>query len=196
MTTEQTRPPLDAQPLVIFSHCFGLPADQIQAHIEEIGEVRPSPEDGDFWDHHDPLAEGVSIAQAMGLPHDPQQHQQPHDAARVLTKLLPIRSAESDDVIETYVNRVLYPLASDQFKTLLQTLPREQAFSRIRWIACELSFYFGSSKRVTREARMRAFLKLVEWFQDTEGLHDSDSGVVDVETAALRKYIAIYGGKK
>lgn len=187
MTAEKTRPPMDAHPLVILSHCYGLPADQIEALIEELGERQPSLEDDDWWNHHDTLAEGVALAETMGLPLDPTQHQQPWDVARLLT-MLPIHSDASNDRVETRVNRGLHLLTSDQSKALFKTHPPEQAYSRIRWTAVELNHYFGSNNRVIRESRLREYLDGLEWFTDTEGLHDPHSGDVDVDAAALRKY--------
>lgn len=176
------RPPFDADPLVIIIHCLG----RDHAYIEAWVKTQPSPDD-ECGDHHDTLTDAVTMTRIMRLPHDPKQHQQPHDLARVLRRLLPIHRDASDCEDEIVVNRMLSRLVRDSFMDRFEKLPYEQALQQVKESAVEINHYFGSPDRATREARMQEVLDLLEWFADTECDHRPD-GTVDVEAAALRKY--------
>lgn len=189
MNAEQNRPPMDAALRLIIAHCFKSTVEEVEAKLGEIASCLPSPEDHKWWDRYDVLTDAVPLSIAMGLPSDPKKHQQPNDIALLIRAVLPIHSDQSDDEDEIVVNRGHLRLFTQRAETLLDTLPRTDALEQIRSMVIELNHYFGSSDRVTRESRLRVAKNVIEWFRDTEGLHDAESGKVDVEAAALRKYL-------
>lgn len=187
MSAKKTRPPMDADLLVIISHCLGFEPAYTEALIEVFAETLPPPEDG-CWDRHDILTDAVPVAKDMRLPYDPKHQQHPHDIARVLRCTLPIHSDQSGCEDETVVNRMLYPLFLTKIRTAFATLPYEQALQQTKESMIETNHYFGSPDRATREAHLREALDVLEWFACTEGLHGED-GTVDVETAAMRAFM-------
>jgi hypothetical protein len=188
MKPKKNRPPMDAARFVIIAHCLILTVEEVEAKLGEIASCIPSPEAHKWWDQYDVLTDAVPLSIAMGLPSDPNKHQQPHDVARMIRAVLPIHSDQSDDEDEIVVNRGHLHLFTQRAKTLLDTLPCADALEQIKWMATELNHYFGSNDRVTREARLEDALEVLEWFADADGLHDPESGIVDVEAAALRAY--------
>lgn len=188
MTTEQNRPPWNADPATIVAHCLKYPADYVEALLCEMGTMIPSPENHDWWDRRDPVQDAIPVAIRMGLPHDPRQHQQPHDVAHLIGYVLPTHSDRSDDNDEIFINRVLYPLFIQRKEELLDTLPRTDALEQIRWMVIEINHFYGSKNRVIRESRLQEAVRLIDWFRGTDVLHDRESGVVDVDTAAMREF--------
>ena len=189
MKPKEGRPPMDAARFVIIAHCLILTVEEVEAKLSEIASCIPPPEAHECWDQYDVLADAVPVSMAMGLPSDPSQNQQPRDVARMIRNVVPIHSDQSDDENEIIVNRGLLRLFTERVKTLLGTLPRTDALEQIKWIVTELNHFFGSDDLVTREARLEDALEVLEWFRDTGGLHDPESGIVDVEAAALRAYL-------
>jgi len=189
MKPKKNRPPMDAARFVIIAHCLILTVEEVEAKFGEMGSCIPSPEAHEWWDQYDVLADAVPVSIAMGLPSDPNKNQQPHDVARMIRAVLPIHSDQSDDEDEIIVNRGLLRLFTERVKMLLGTLPRTDALEQIKSIVTELNHFFGSDDVITREARLEDALEVLEWFADTDGLHDLESGIVDVEAAALRAYL-------
>jgi hypothetical protein len=188
MNTEQNRPSMDADPGLIVAHCLKLTREEVEAKVVEAAGCIPSPEDHAWWDRYDVLIDAVPLSIATGLPSDPKKHQQPHDVARLIREVLPTHSDQSDDENEIVVNRGLYHLFTGRAKTLVATLPHAHAWEQIQWMATELNHFYGSNNLVIRESRLQEAVRLIDWFRDTEGLHDAESGIVDVEAAALRAY--------
>ncbi len=189
MNAEQNRPPMDADPGLIIAHCLKWTVEDVDAMVGEMCKSLPSPDNHEWWDSHDVLTDAVPLLMAMGLPSDPRQHQQPFDAEYMNRCVLPIHSDHSDDDDEIFVNRMLYPLYMHRQRQILRDLPLADALEQIKWMATELNHFFGSNNRVTRELRLQEATRVINWFRDTEGLHDPESGIVDVEAVALRAYL-------
>jgi hypothetical protein len=190
MKDEQSRPSFEAEPAVIIAYCLKRPVAYVEARLVELAKSVPSPENDDGWDRHDTALDAAEVAKAWGLPHDPDQHQQPHDVARMIESVFPIHSDSSNDKDEIVVNRCLYRLFLDEARTLHERTPREEAWTRFEEMMIDLNHYFGSDNRVIRESRIREAKRLlVEWFRPTDGFHDPESGVVDVDAAASREFL-------
>lgn len=189
MNAEQNRPPMDADPIFIIAHCLKWPVEYVEAMVFEMSELLPSPENHDWWDRRDAVPDAIPLARKLGLPHDPRLHQQPHDVGYMNRCVLPTHSDQADDDNEIFVNRMIYPLFIHRQSQLLDTLPRSDALEQIKWLATELNHFFGSNVWVTRKSRLQEATRVINWFRDTEGLHDPESGIVDVEAAALRAYL-------
>lgn len=190
MKDEQSRPSFEAEPAVIIAYCLKRPVAYVEAMLVELAKWIPSPENDDWWNRHDTALDAAAVAKAWGLPHDPAKHQQPHDVARMIKCVLPIHSDSSDDEDEIFFNRSLYLLFLGEALTLHERMPREEAWTRFEEMMIDLNHYFGSDNRVIRESRIREAKRvIVEWFRPTDGLHDPESGVVDVEAAAVREFL-------
>jgi len=180
---------MDAARGLIVAHCLKLTREEVEAMLAEIAGRIPSPKDHAWWDRCDVLIDAVPMSIASGLPSDPQRHQQPHDVARLIRAVLPTHSDQSDDEDEIVVNRGLLHLFTSRARALVATLPHTDAWEQIEWMATELSHFFGSRDRVTREVRLEETREVIHWFRDTDGLHDTESGIVDVEAAAMRAFL-------
>lgn len=189
MNAEQKRPPTDADSCLIIAHCLKWTVEDVEAMVGEMCKLLPAPDNHEWWDRYDVLTDAVPLSMAMGLPSDPRQHQQPYDAEYMNRCVLPIHSDHSDDDDERFVYRMLYPLYLHRQRQILSDLPLTDALEQIKWMATELNHFFGSNDRVTRELRLQEATRVINWFRDTEGLHDPESGIVDVEAAALRAYL-------
>lgn len=181
----------DETALLLLAECLRM-EDSIpllRALIEYFAEHAPDLDDDNAWVAlNRSAAIGEQLAKAAKLSSDPAMFQQPHDMERLVRAMADVRPYTSNDPDDIRMGRTLYWLVGYRFHRLLETMSMEEALREIRVIGILFLRHFGPTSRVVLRARMLAFINLVEWFADTEGLHDLNSGIVDVEAAALRKF--------
>lgn len=164
--------------------------DHLERRIEVCSELFPSLDNHDWWNDSQRIVEaGRIIARSAGLPHDPDQHQQPHDMARLVRTLAPIHSDLVDNVDELRSNRRGFLPIVWRFDEWFKTLPFAVAIERIKTAGILYLHRFGPTDAADLRRRLSGFLSDLQWFADTEGLHEAGSGVVDVDAAALREFL-------
>lgn len=84
-------PPRDADLDVILPFVFGLEKDRIVAIA--LSKVFPAWHDDASWDRMDIAEVMRELLGSLGIPRDPELHQQPHDFPRLFP--LPLRSYQS-----------------------------------------------------------------------------------------------------
>lgn len=187
MKADQPSIDCDAERLAL-AECLLMDPEHLERLIEVFSEVLPLQHDNS-WSAHDHNAQtGVIIARAAGLPHDPTRHQQPYDVARLVRMLAPIHSDSVDDIEELRASRLAHALIVCRFEEWFSLLPFAEAISRTKTAGILLLQRFGPGAPTEVRSRLLEFCAVLEWFTDTEGLHDPKSGDVDVDAAALRKY--------
>jgi len=176
--------------MFVFAETFDMDPDYLEHLTEAFSEMLPSPENDDWWNDPQRIVEaGRIIARSAGLPHDPDQHQQPHDMARLVRTLAPIHPDSVDDVDELRGNRIAFLPIVWRFDEWCKTLPFAVAIERIKTAGILYLHRFGPTDSAELRRRLLGFLSDLKWFADTEGLHDPESGVVDVDAAALREFM-------
>lgn len=176
--------------MFVLAETLDMDPDYLEHLIEAFFELFPSPDSHDGWNGSDWETEaGRIIALSAGLPHNPDQHQQPHDMARLFRTLAPIHSDLANDVDELRVNWIAFLLLVWRFDEWCKTLPFAMAIKRIETAGILYLHRFGPTDSAELRRRLLGFLSVLNWFADTEGLHDPESGVVDVDAAALREFM-------
>lgn len=175
--------------VVVLADTLDMDPNVLKHLRKAFSELFPSPDNNYWWnDINRAIEAGTIITQRAKLPFA-DQHQQPHDMARLVRTLAPIHSDLVDDVDELRGNRIVFLLLVYQFDEWFMTLPFAMAIERIRTASILYMNRFGPIGRAELWRRLSEVLSIVEWFADTEGLHDPESGVVDVEAAALRAFM-------
>ncbi|MGH8522739.1 MAG: hypothetical protein ACREXY_00485 [Gammaproteobacteria bacterium] len=199
MRARKSWPPLDAVAGVILVFIFSLSEDE----IDSIGHSSDSLhwDDDLIWDGLETTAFVTKILQALNIPSDPDNHQQPHDFVRLFP--LPLRSDQSNlegraEGQDTVLNRVLFVLwivAADKIIRQLQELRlsgddlTQEALNEIRLVSLKLIYYFGDSNARRREILLEQVCAWSDWFTFTAGCFDLHSGcLVDRERAAARDF--------
>jgi hypothetical protein len=176
--------------IFVLAETLDMDPDHLERRIEVCSELFPSPENDDWWNDPQRIVEaGRIIARSAGLPHDPDQHQQPHDMGRLVRTLDPIDSDLVDNVDELRSNRRAFLPIVWRFDEWCKTLPFAVAIERIKTAGILYLQRFGPTDAAELRRRLSGFLSELKWFADTEGLHDPESGVVDVDAAALREFL-------
>lgn len=174
----------------VLADTLDMDPDDLKHLNKALSELFPSLDDNHWWNDLDREIEaGTIITQRAKLPYCADRHQQPHDMGRLLRILAPIHSDLVDDVDELRGNRIVFLLLVYQFDEWFMTLPFAMAIKRIRTTSILYMNRFGPTDRAELWHRLSEVLSILEWFADTEGLHDPESGVVDVDAAALRAFM-------
>lgn len=161
----------------------------LRESIEYFLEHAPDLDDDDAWAAFNRSAAiGKQLAKVAKLPSDPVMYQQPHDMERLVRTVVSVCPDICDELDEIRMGRLLYWLVGCRLHGLLETLPMQEALREIRIVGINCLHHFGPRARSEVRRRLLEFCAVLEWFTDTEGLHDPHSGDVDVDAAALRKY--------
>lgn len=178
-------PPLDAGLEIIIPHIYGKPCQWADA-IFERAACLPRFDDHDQWDKHDPKCTFAQLAQKLGFPFDPAQHEQPTQIGKMFP--LPIHSDQSDCESEIIVNRGLYVLWAARADELADSLPPDEVLREIQLMSEKLVHYYGSGNRVWQAEQVTEW---ATWLKCTHGGYDLASGVLTDdgrEVAAMREF--------
>lgn len=175
--------------MFVLAETLDMDTDYLEHLIDAFSEMFPSLDNDYWWNDSDRGTEaGRIIALSARLP-CADQHQQPHDMARLVRTLAPIHLDSVDDVDELRGNRIAFLLLVCQFDEWFKTLPFSMAIKRIETAGILYLHRFGPTDSAELRLRLSGVLSVLKWFADTEGLHDPESGVVDVDAAALRAFL-------
>lgn len=116
--------------MFVLAETLDMDPDHLEHLIDAFSEVL---DNHDRWNDFEWSVEaGRIIALSAGLPHNPDQHQQPHDMARLFRTLAPIHSDLANDVDELRVNWIAFLLLVWRFDQWCKTLPFAMAIERIK----------------------------------------------------------------
>ena len=183
-------PPLDAGLEIIIPHIYGKPLQWADAILERTAAAGiPRYDDHDQWDNYDPIDIFAQLAQKLGFPFNPAQHEQPTQIGKMFP--LPIHSDQSDCETEIIVSRGLYVIWTVRSEELGESLTPGEALRQLQVMGEKLVHYFGSINRVWRECQAEQVKEWTIWLRCTHGGYDLASGALTDdgrEVAAMREF--------
>ena len=147
----------------------------------------------DLWDHFEPAAAFVDMLRSMGIPCGLKMHQQPYDFPRMFT--FPLNSYQSElegeaQGVDIIMNRMLFCLfvCSLQFK-LAGCRDANLILLEAHLMAVRMVDSFGPDNRELRRIMMDESQRWVNWFLDTLGCFDLETGSLIDKSKALQASI-------